>query len=69
MNRNDELRELLLKEARKELARNDYAEYCKYVHGGRWLLGKHLKLVCENVDKLINRDMRENILIVSMPPQ
>ena len=62
-------KELIRQELRKELARKDYGEYCKYVHKGGWLLGKHLKLVCEVVEDLIYRKMKENILIISMPPQ
>jgi predicted phage terminase large subunit-like protein len=52
-----------------ELCRIDYAAYCTFVHQGRWLLGRHLELICKNIERLINRDMRENILIISMPPQ
>lgn len=63
------LLEIAKLEARKILAKNDYAEYCKYVHKGNWILGKHLKLVCEEVEKLLSGEMEENILIISMPPQ
>lgn len=53
----------------KELARRDYSYYCEYVHGGKWILGKHLKYVCEETEKLIHREVKENILILSLPPQ
>lgn len=62
-------KELIKLELKKELARREYAEYCKYVHNGKWILGKHLKLVCREIEKLIYREMKENILIISMPPQ
>lgn len=60
--------EELRKELEKELARRCYADYCVYVHQGRWLLGKHLKLVCDRIEDLIYRRMPQNILIISMPP-
>lgn len=59
----------LLEIERKERAKTNYSEYCKYSHHGRWILGNHLKLVCDNIEALINREMVENILIISMPPQ
>lgn len=54
--------------ARKELARRNYSSYCQYVHGKGWFLGKHIKLVCDAVERLINREIKQNILIISMPP-
>lgn len=60
--------EELKKELRKELARKDYSYYCQYVHT-KWILGKHLKLICEQVEKLIYGEMQEKILILSLPPQ
>lgn len=63
------IRDLAILEAKKELARTDYGEYCKYVHRGNWILGNHLKVVCKTVEDLINRNIEEDILIVSMPPQ
>lgn len=54
---------------RTELAKVDYSEYCKIVNGEQWILGDHLKLVCEKVEDLIYRKCKENILIISMPPQ
>lgn len=63
------LKEQIRLEARKELARNVYSEYCKYVHKGGWFLGKHLALVCEEVENLLGNKTKEDILIISMPPQ
>lgn len=56
-------------EIRKEMARRCYADYCVYAHRGNWILGKHLKLVCDTIEDLIHRRIKENILIISMPPQ
>lgn len=56
-------------ELEKELARRSYSDYCVYVHRGTWILGKHLKLVCKSVEDLIYRRIKQNILIISMPPQ
>lgn len=39
------------------------------MHRGKWILGKHLKLVCGHIEDLIYRRMQQNILIISMPPQ
>lgn len=62
-------KELIKEELRKELARREYSEYCKYVHKGNWILGKHLKLICDEIENLIYRKMKENVLIISTPPQ
>lgn len=56
-------------ELKKELARRNYSDYCLYVHRGTWILGKHLELVCKSVEDLIYRRIKQNILIISMPPQ
>jgi len=58
-----------IQEVKNELARRSYSDYCKLVHNGRWILGDHLKLVCDNVEALIDRAIPQNILIISMPPQ
>lgn len=62
-------KELIRKELQKELARRSYSDYCVYVHEGKWILGKHLKVVCDAIEDLIYRRMKQNILIISMPPQ
>ena len=59
----------IVNELTKEIARRSYSDYCKYTHNGRWILGDHLKLVCDNIEALINRTIPQNILIISMPPQ
>jgi len=70
MTRKEKERELLLlREKRKRETKTNYAKYCIYVHKGKWILGKHLKLICDNIEKMINRDIKQNILIISMPPQ
>lgn len=53
----------------KQLIHQNYAEYLVYVNDGRWILGKHLDLLCRKVEDLIYRRMKQKILIVSMPPQ
>lgn len=59
-----------IKEAlEQELARRSYSDYCIYVHNGKWILGKHLKLICDTVEDLIYNRMSEQILIISVPPQ
>lgn len=55
--------------AKRILASRDYSYYCQYVHNGKWILGKHLKLICAEVENLIYRNIPENILVLSVPPQ
>jgi predicted phage terminase large subunit-like protein len=50
-------------------AKKRYSDYCIYVHRGTWILGDHLKKVCAAIEDLIYRRIKENILIISMPPQ
>lgn len=61
--------EILRAELEKEVARREYSSYCVYTHRGKWILGKHLKLICDEVENLIYRRIKENILIISLPPQ
>jgi len=63
-----ELRRLLEKQ-RLENCKIEYAKYVEYVHEGRWLLGKHLLFICEQIEALISGSTKEEILIISMPPQ
>lgn len=62
-------------ELQKELARRSYVDYVEYVHEGRWLRGKHLEFICNDIDLLINdelyneKDESTQILIVEVPPQ
>lgn len=64
-----ELEYRLLLEKQKREAKTNYAKYCLYVHRGKWILGKHLKLICDNIEAMIKREVKQNILIISMPPQ
>jgi predicted phage terminase large subunit-like protein len=47
----------------------------EYVHKGAWIRGKHVELVCNTVEKLINCELTNekgeivDILIIGMPPQ
>lgn len=61
--------EYLRQELKKELARRSFSDYCQYVNGEEWILGKHLELVCGKVEDLIYRRVKQNILVISMPPQ
>lgn len=49
--------------------KTNYAKYVEHVHNGRWILAKHLDLVCSKIEQLIRREIPQNILIISMPPQ
>lgn len=64
-----QLLELKEKEDEIEKCKTNYAYYLERVHQGRWILAPHLQLVCDNIQKLINRELKQNILIISMPPQ
>ena len=44
-------------ELQKELARRSYVDYVEYVHEGRWLRGKHLEFICNDIDLLINDEL------------
>jgi predicted phage terminase large subunit-like protein len=59
----------LLEEEARERTKTNYARYVEYVHEGRWLLGKHLLFICDQIEKLLSNQMKEEILIISMPPQ
>ncbi|HEY5586723.1 MAG TPA: phage terminase large subunit [Ruminiclostridium sp.] len=63
------LQQRIAEYSKKILVKNNYAEYCLYVHRGRWFLGDHLKLVCDNIQSMIAHETKQNILIISMPPQ
>lgn len=64
---------LLLREKAKrdkiKSIKDTYSNYCVHVHNGKWILGKHLKIICDAIEDLIYRRMSQNILIISMPPQ
>lgn len=56
-------------EIRRRQAIQNYAKYVEYVHEGRWLLSKHLLFICDQIEQLLNNQLKEDILIISMPPQ
>lgn len=58
-------------ELRKELARREYKSYVEYVHEGRWMHGKAVDYICDQVQEFIEHktDKPYDILILSMPPQ
>ncbi len=60
---------LLLQEKQKRLVKKDYLEYCKYVHKDNYAVGKHIKMICTKVQQLVEGDLEQNILILSIPPQ
>ena len=66
----NERKALARHELKKELARREYIEYCKFTGGGKWKVGKHLTYICDVIEKFLNHEyVGKNILIVSMPPQ
>lgn len=64
-----------LSEIKRELARKSYVDYVEYVHNGTWFRAKHVELVCNSVEKLLDDELLTktgevaNILIIGMPPQ
>ena len=62
------LREQKIRQQRN-LYRDNYLEYVKYVHRGKWFPGKHLIYICSEIQKLLDHKTDRNILIISMPPQ
>ena len=54
-------------EARKELARRHYAEYCEYVHRGKWKPYAVHRLLCSKLEAVIAGQIKR--LIISMPPR
>lgn len=68
-------KELIREELRKELARREYIEYCNYVHGGLFTVGKAQKFIAKKLEELMNDELvtvdgeKAKILCLSMPPQ
>ena len=60
-------RQLIAVEARKELARRNYADYCEYVHRGRWSPFPVHKLLCDKLESVLAGKIKR--LIISMPPR
>lgn len=54
-------------EARKELTRRNYVDYCEYVHRGRWKPYAPHRLICEKLEKVIRGECKR--LIILAPPQ
>jgi predicted phage terminase large subunit-like protein len=56
---------------RRVWATENYADYVEYVHGQRWVWGKHLRYLCEVVQEFLetNTGNPYDILAVSLPPQ
>lgn len=54
-----------------ERCKRDYKKYVSYVHGGRWIQGKAVSYICDNVQKFVETDTGHafDILILQMPPQ
>lgn len=68
-------KELIRQELRKELARREYIEYCTYVHGDLFIVGKAQGFIAQKInslmaDELLTEDGQPvKILCLSMPPQ
>lgn len=68
-------KELIRQELRKELARREYIEYCDYVHGGLFTVGKAQRFIAKNINALMADELKTKdgqpvkILCLSMPPQ
>lgn len=54
-------------EARKELARRHYVDYCEYVHKGKWKPYAVHRLICDKLEEIISGKCKR--LIISMPPR
>lgn len=54
-------------EFEREWARRRFIRYCQYVHHGAWLPGRHHKLVCDALDKVVKGEILR--LMIWMPPQ
>lgn len=60
-------RQQIAVEARKELARRNYVDYCEYVHHGRWRPYAPHRLICEKLEQVIRGETKR--LIILAPPQ
>ena len=58
-------------DAYKALIQSDYRAYCYYIHGGRWIPGKAVSYICDQVQEFLQRDTGAayEVLILSLPPQ
>lgn len=60
-------KELIRLELTKELARRNYIDYVDYVHQSKWIKGKHLYLIADEIEKVLSGETTR--LILSIPPQ
>ena len=60
-------RKYLGSNARIALAKRHYADYVQYVHMGRWKRARHLDLVCEKLESIIEGKTKR--LMIFMPPR
>ena len=58
---------LLAYAATLKLAQQYYIDYVKLVHHGKWVEAKHLKLICEEMDKIVAGETKR--LMIFMPPR
>lgn len=65
MNKNEA--KALLKLSMEENARRTYLGYCELTNGEGFIVGKHIKYICDKVDKFYESDYK--YLLVDMPPQ
>ncbi len=66
-NYSDALIKALAEASKMELARRHYVNYVEYVHQGVWVRAAHLKLVCDELDKVVSGET--NRLMIFMPPR
>jgi len=60
-------RKEIASQAKYELARRSYVDYCELVHHGRWKRAKHLDLVCKKLEDIIAGKTKR--LMIFMPPR
>lgn len=60
-------RQQIAVEARKELARRNYVDYCEYVHRGKWHPYAVHRLICRKLEQIIRGECKR--LIILLPPQ
>jgi len=60
-----------VEQLRRLLATENYADYVEYVHGKRWIWGRHLQYLCNEIQQFIDADTGNpyDIMAISWPPQ
>lgn len=53
---------------KEELARREYLDYCRLVHGDDWIVGKHIQLIADELNKFLE-DSTKHFMVLSLPPQ